>query len=102
MAIYDCGGGKGWILLSSQGDGTVKVYRREGEPGNPHKHVLVATLHTEGSSSTDGLDVTSRPAVGFPNGFLAKHDSSGRNFVLYSWSDVAHAPLGCPSPSASR
>jgi 3-phytase len=102
MAIYDCGGGKGWILLSSQGDGTVKVYRREGEPGNPHKHVLVATLATSGSSSTDGLDVTSRTAVGFPLGFLAKHDASGRNFVLYSWSDAAKAPLVCPSPSTSR
>ena len=31
LAIYDCGGGKGWILLSNQHEGNVKVYRREGE-----------------------------------------------------------------------
>lgn len=88
LAIYDCGGGRGWIVLSSQGDGTVKIYRREGERGDPHQHPLVATLATRGSRSTDGLDVTSLACEGFPAGFLAKHDSKGRNFVLYSWEDA--------------
>jgi 3-phytase len=95
LALYDCGGGKGWILLSSQGDGTVKIYRREGEPGKPNQHDLVATLVPKGSLETDGLDVTNLPAVGYPAGFLAKHDSEGRKFVLYSWSDVAKAGLPC-------
>jgi len=89
LGIYDCGGGRGWILLSSQGDGTVKVYRREGEPGDRHQHPLVATLGTRGSRSTDGLDVTSRACPPqFPAGLIAKHDSKGRNFVLYSWADA--------------
>jgi 3-phytase len=88
LALYDCGGGRGWIVLSSQGDGTVKVYPRQGRNGNPHDHPLVATLATRGSRSTDGLDVTSFACAGFPAGFLAKHDSKGRNFVLYSWEDA--------------
>jgi 3-phytase len=99
LTIYDCGGGRGWILLSSQGDGTVKVYRRQGEPGDPQQHPLVATLGTRGSRSTDGLDVTSFACEGFPAGFLAKHDSKGRNFVLYSWEDAL--PL-LPCPRSSR
>jgi 3-phytase len=88
LAIYDCGAGRGWIVLSSQGDGTAKIYPRQGVPGDPHQHPLVATLATRGSRSTDGLDVTSFACEGFPAGFLAKHDSKGRNFVLYSWEDV--------------
>jgi 3-phytase len=95
LAIYDCGGGKGWIVLSSQGNSTVKVYRREGEPGAPHRHPLVATLATPGSRQTDGLDITSVPLPGFPAGMLAKHDSKQRRFVFYSWQDAAPLPLGC-------
>lgn len=96
LAIWDGGGGRGWILLSSQRDGSVKVYRREGEPGAPHAHPLVATLAPRGSRRTDGLDVTSAVLPGFPAGLLAKHDSGGRRFVLYSWADAARGPLGRP------
>jgi 3-phytase len=95
LAIYDCGGGRGWIVLSSQGNSTVKVYRREGEPGAPLSHPLVATLATPGSRETDGLDITSVPLPGFRAGMLAKHDSKQRRFVFYSWADAAR--VGCVS-----
>jgi 3-phytase len=94
LAIWDGGGGRGWILLSSQQDGSVKVYRREGEPGAPHAHPLVATLAARGSRRTDGLDVTSAALPGFPVGMLSKHDSGGRRFVFYSWADAARGALG--------
>ncbi|MDZ7359789.1 MAG: phytase [candidate division KSB1 bacterium] len=41
LGIYGCADGTGYILLSSQGNNRVKVYRREGDPGNPHSHTLV-------------------------------------------------------------
>jgi 3-phytase len=83
LAIYDCGGGTGWIVLSSQGNSLVKLYRREGEPGAPQSHPLVATFATPGSRQTDGLDITSVPLPGMPNGMLAKHDAKKRRFVFY-------------------
>lgn len=98
LTLYDCGAGKGWILLSVQGDGSVQVFRREGEPGAPHEHPLVTTLAVRGSRSTDGLDVTSAALGDFPAGLLAKHDSKSRRFVFYSWNDIAKQLPCSPRP----
>ncbi|MDZ7309171.1 MAG: phytase, partial [candidate division KSB1 bacterium] len=90
LGIYACPEGTGYLLLSSQGNQRVKVYRREGDPGNPHSHTLVTTIHTPDATSTDGLDVTSQPAgPNFPHGFLVKHHSTGKNFKLFAWEDIA-------------
>ena len=94
LAIYKCADGTGYLLLSSQGSGTVKVYRREGEPGEPHRHPLLATIKTTGSTQTDGLDVTSSAAgTNFPSGFIIKHNARKKNFALYSWEDAAQSFL---------
>jgi 3-phytase len=90
VAVYSCIDGTGYILVSSQGNTTVKVYRREGEGGDPHKHTLLTTIKTNGSSDTDGLEVTNRPtSAQFPKGFLVTHHSSGKQFRLYAWEDIA-------------
>lgn len=90
VAVYGCSDGTGYILISSQGNTTVKVYRREGENGDPHKHTLVTTIETKGSSETDGLDVTNRPtSAQFPHGLLVTHHSPGKQFNLYAWEDIA-------------
>ena len=94
LAMYKCADGTGYLLLSSQGSGTVKVYRREGEPGEPHQHPLLATIVTTGSSKTDGLDMTSAAAgTNFPSGFIIKHNAPKKNFALYSWEDAAQSFL---------
>ena len=88
IAIYKCTDRTGYIVLSSQYDGTVKIYEREA--GNR----FLKTVHTLGSSLTDGLDVTSCAAgPRFPCGFLACHDHAGKQFVLYAWQDVAGTDL---------
>jgi len=88
IAIYHADEATGYLLLSSQGNDTVKVYAREGD------NRFLKTVFTMNSSHTDGLDVTSRPAgPDFPKGFLVCHDSPGRRFVLYPWQDVAGADL---------
>jgi len=90
VAVYGCVDGTGYILVSSQGNTTVKVYRREGDDGNPHKHSLLTTIKTNGSSETDGLDVTNRPtSAQFPKGFLITHNSPGKQFKLYAWEEIA-------------
>ncbi len=100
MAVYQCGDTTGYLLLSSQGDNTVKVYRREGDPGNPHGHSLLTTIQTNGATQTDGLDVTSRPtSADLPHGFLICHNSPQRNFQLYAWEDIAQTYLRICSSS---
>ncbi|MGH7496925.1 MAG: phytase [bacterium] len=94
IAIYQCGDSTGYLLLSSQGDNNVKVYAREGAPGNPHQHNLLTTIVTNGATQTDGLDVTSRATrAEFPYGFLITHNSPGKNFQLYSWENIAQTHL---------
>ncbi|NQT87186.1 phytase [bacterium] len=88
IAIYDCGDGDGYLLLSSQGNSTVKVYTRKGD------NTFLKTVDTVGATDTDGLDVTACPAgPAFPKGFLVCHNSPGRQFVLYAWEDVAAEDL---------
>jgi PKD repeat protein len=90
LGIYGCADGTGYLLMSSQGNKRVMVYRREGDPGNPHSHTLVTTIYTPAVGGTDGIDVTSHPAgPNFPNGFLAKHNSGPKNFALIAWEDIA-------------
>lgn len=94
IAIYKCNDGTGYLLVSNQGDTSVKVYPREGAPGNPHQHNLITTIKTNGAVETDGLDVTSVPtSADFPHGFLISHNSIGRNFRLYDWEDIAQTYL---------
>ncbi len=88
IAIYKCADGTGYLLLSSQGNSTVKVYTREGD------NKFLKTVNTVGAWRTDGLDLTWRAAgPKFPHGFLVCHNSRGRNFVLYAWEDVAAEDL---------
>jgi 3-phytase len=98
LAIYKCADKTGYLLLSNQSGTNVKVYRREGEGGDPHQHTLLTTIKTNGSSSTDGLDVTNRPTSSqFSKGFLVTHNSPGSQFKLYAWEDIAQTYLSiCP------
>ncbi|MCG3121064.1 MAG: hypothetical protein ALAOOOJD_04004 [bacterium] len=101
LAIYKCAGNTGYLLLSNQSGTDVKVYRREGENGDPHQHTLLTTIKTNGSKSTDGLDVTNRPSSNqFPQGFLITHNAPGKQFKLYAWEDIAKNYLTiCPGPT---
>ena len=64
------------------------IYARNGSARGPHDQPLLAAIPT-GADSTDGLDVTSTPLPGFPNGLLAMMNSAPSNFLLYRWSAVA-------------
>lgn len=89
LAIYKHPNGTGYLLLSSQHDSTIKIYRREGDGGDPRKHSLVATIKPVGASEADGLDVTSQPILPqYPDGFLVVHNAPGRQFKIYSWEKV--------------
>jgi 3-phytase len=96
LALYYAAGGKGYLLASSQGAGTVMVYDRAGD------HAYVATIDpkagaTDDVAETDGLDVTNeRTSAQFPRGLFVMQDgkNEGRqNFKLFAWDDVAGGRL---------
>jgi len=86
LAIYAKSDGTGYLVSTDQipGGSTFKLYRREGEPGNPHHHVVIAEARTT-ADATDGIEVTSAPLPGFPQGLLVAMNSDAKNFALFAW-----------------
>ncbi len=100
VAIYYGADGKGFIVLSNQGDDNYNVYRREGANEYVGTFHVVANeaLGIDGASETDGLDVVSAPlGPDFPMGMLVVQDgrnlmpSERQNFKYVSWKDVMEA-----------
>jgi len=92
MAVYRCTGGEGYLLISSKGTSTIKVFERQGE--NRLIKSVVPLNATGAGIRTVGLDATSfaiNPA--YPNGLLVAHDIDGRRFHFYDWADVAETNL---------
>jgi 3-phytase len=94
LAIYYAKSGKGYLIASSQGNNTFKVYTRDGD------NTFVCTIDPEGNkefddvSDTDGIAVTNRPTSPvFARGLFIVQDGANRkgnqNFKFYRWQDVA-------------
>jgi len=98
IGLYDLGGGRGYLVLSSQGNNTYAVFRREGANEYVGSFAVAADASKgiDGSSETDGLDVTSR-ALGpaFPHGLFIAQDGRNvapaerQNFKLVPWERIA-------------
>jgi 3-phytase len=100
VSLYYGADGKGFIVLSNQGENNYAVYRREGTNEYVGKFHVVANeaLGIDGSSETDGLDVVSAPlGSAFPMGLLVVQDGRNlmpverQNFKYISWHDVMKA-----------
>jgi 3-phytase len=94
IGIYALPGGKGYIVSVDQlpAESVFHVYRREGEPGNPHDHSALLASFIGGADGTDGLDVTSASlGAGFPGGLLVAMNGHKRNFLMFRWRDIAAA-----------
>jgi len=100
VGIYDLGGGRGYIVASSQGNDSYAVYRREGDSAYLGSFIVVAdgTSGIDGISETDGLEVTSRNlGPGFEHGAMVAQDGRNvlpaetQNFKIVSWTDIAAA-----------
>ncbi|MBL8628303.1 MAG: phytase [Rhodospirillaceae bacterium] len=88
--------GTGYLVLSSQGNNTYAVFERAGSNKYIGSFAIDAgTTGIDGVSETDGLDVTSTPLPGFPQGLLVVQDGHNvnpvehQNFKYVSWQDVA-------------
>lgn len=100
MGIYDLGDGRGYIVISSQGNDTYAVYRREGKQEYLGSFAVVAdpVRGIDGISETDGLEVTSRNlGPGFEHGAMIAQDGrnvipvENQNYKYVPWSAIARA-----------
>jgi len=100
ISIYTINDGTGYILVSDQQANAFRIFRREGERGNPHDHRLIKVINVS-TNESDGSDVTNGVLNRtFPAGlFVAMSDD--KTFQFYSWADIAGndlmiAPNGTP------
>jgi 3-phytase len=100
LGIYDLGGGRGYIVVSSQGNDSYAVYRREGKQEYLGSFAVVADplRGIDGISETDGLEVTSRNlGPGFEHGAMIAQDGrnvmpvENQNYKYVPWESIAKA-----------
>ncbi len=92
ISIYKIDDGTGYILVSDQQANAFRIFRREGEPGDPHDHREIKVVYVS-TNESDGSEVTNA-VLGerFPSGmFVAMSDD--RTFHFYSWEDIAGEDL---------
>jgi 3-phytase len=100
IGLYDLGDGRGYLVLSSQGNNTYAVFRREGDNEYVGSFAVLADSVSgiDGISETDGLDVSSANLGGALSGgvFIAQDGRNispqeFQNFKLVPWSAIAGA-----------
>jgi 3-phytase len=101
LAVYSRPDGTGFIVSADQIDevSILRLYPREGIPGDPHRHEQILEVPVR-ADDTDGLDVTARALPGFPGGLLVAMNSTGRNYLLFDWRGVERRlpPRGVSRP----
>jgi len=88
---------RGYLIASSQGNNTYKVYERAGE----NRYVLTIDPkdgRIDDVSDTDGICVSSCPTSRrFAKGLFIVQDGTNavgnQNFKLYAWEDIAGTQL---------
>lgn len=93
LGIYACNDGTGYLVLSSQGNSTIKIYERQGN-NKFLKTIEPRDSFGKGGLGTDGLDVNSFAAPpNFPQGMVVVHDEAGSRFHIYNWAHIAQNDL---------
>lgn len=96
LSIYQRSDGTGYLIASSQGNSTYAVFNRLP----PHQYRgsfrIGAGTTIDGTSDTDGLDVTNvNLGATFPEGLFIAQDGTNtggnQNFKLVSWGDIARS-----------
>ena len=96
LALYrtrdaDGGAARTYLVVSSQGDGSVAIYDT-GSGAHIGSFRVGGHPQIDDTSDTDGVAVTSVPLPGFPQGLLVVQDGDNprgnQNFKLVSWSEV--------------
>lgn len=100
LGIYHLGDGRGYIVISVQGNDTYAVYRLEGDHAYLGSFAVVAdgARGIDGISETDGLEITSRNlGPGFEHGAMIAQDgrnvlpTENQNYKYVPWESIARA-----------
>jgi 3-phytase len=97
LGLYYSSDGGGYLIVSSQGESTYAVYRRDGTNPFLGTFRIVDAAGVDGTQETDGLEVSNvRLGPAFPNGMLVVHDhrnagGTASNYKFVRWEDVAAA-----------
>ena len=100
VGLYDLGNGRGYLIVSSQGNDSYAVYRREGDQAYLGSFSVIADAAKgiDGISETDGLEVTSANlGPGLEHGALVAQDGrnvlpvENQNFKVVPWKAIADA-----------
>jgi 3-phytase len=102
VALADEGQGRGYIIVSSQGDNAYAVYTRA--EGRYVGRFRIGAGRIEGTQETDGIELKlGNFGPTYPEGLFVAQDgvtqSGAQNFKLLSWRDIRLA-LGLPAPNA--
>jgi len=98
IGLYAQRNGKGYLVVSSQGNNSYAVFRREGDNAYVGSFAVTANddKGVDGVSETDGLDVTSASlGAGLENGAFVAQDGRNvsppehQNFKLVPWASIA-------------
>jgi len=98
VTIYDQGDGKGYVILSSQGNNSYAVFDRI-DNHYIGSFSIADGAEIDGTYDTDGIDVTSVAFENFPKGFFIAQDgantkgkdSLNQNFKLVDWKAIETA-----------
>lgn len=96
ITLYYTADGGGYLIASSQGSAEFVVYSREESPQYIGRFEIVSSDTIDGTSGTDGIDVTN-VSLGdaFPDGLFVAQDGrntdpdANQNFKLVSWGEIA-------------
>jgi len=80
LAIYHKPEGEGYLIVSSSGDSTFKIYRREGT------NKFIKSISIDGVRNSNGIATTACPASPhYPTGIFALHNSTDNNYIIFDW-----------------
>ncbi len=89
ISIYKRADGTGYLIVSDQQANAFNIYAREGAPGNPHQHTLLARVPVQAMDS-DGSDLSVVDLPGFEGGLFVAM-STDKTFHYYRVSDLLQA-----------
>ena len=94
LAIYKTAEGGGYLIVTSEGSDNYAVYDRRPPHAYRGSFRIRANAQAglDGTSQTDGIEVTSAPLPGYPQGLMIAQDGrydETQNFKYVSWQDIA-------------
>ena len=91
MTIRDDGDGNGYLIASVQGSNGYLLIDRKSLQAKTFFRIVSNEL-IDGTTETDGIDVSSIPTSKFPNGFFIAQDDDNdglnQNFKLVDWNKI--------------